>query len=210
MHIINDFVWNIPNVISLVRLVSVPISVIPLLPLGGGVNSSRATISLVFLIIGCASDFFDGYFARKLKQSTAWGTYIDPLIDKVLIWALYGSFVLIPFLRIPVWICAVIILRDVIVTQLRNRALREGWELPTSFLAKIKTAVQMSAGILILIYAQFSLSVAEIYKVPNVIRLWSPLVQNIPFYLLMGVALFTIYTLIDYFLAYRKLSSQKK
>lgn len=205
------FIWNIPNALTLFRLVSIVLCAVPLLPMGT-LSSGRVAFSLWFFVFGAVSDFLDGWFARRLNQTSDWGAYMDPLIDKILIWALYGLFVFIPFINVPWWLIVPIILRDILVTQMRNIASRQGFSFKTSFLAKSKTAVQMVIGVFILCYVWLTLLVVEGHpQVGSPERMWAhlPLVKKLPFYLSAFVSGFTVLTLFDYLISFAR-SSRKK
>ncbi|MGL5721885.1 MAG: CDP-diacylglycerol--glycerol-3-phosphate 3-phosphatidyltransferase [Brevinema sp.] len=200
---IKGFIWNLPNALTIFRLVTVFICTIVILPIGQ-FSSLRFLICLIFFILGAISDHFDGYFARKLNLVSEWGAYMDPLIDKIFIWALYICFLFIPVLHTPWWAVAVIILRDIIVTFMRKEAIKQNIPFKTSFLAKSKTAIQMLVGVVILCHLWLTYSVVEFYNLGSAERMWSHEVKKIPSYLIMGAAIFTFITLIDYVIAFAK------
>ncbi len=97
---------NIPNLLTLIRIVLVPIFVI--LIMQGSFSSALA----VFVIAGI-TDGLDGFLARILNQQTVLGSYLDPLADKALI---ITSFVILSVLEIvPGWLAVVVISRDCII-----------------------------------------------------------------------------------------------
>ena len=195
------FVWNLPNALTIFRLITVFICAAVLLPVGQ-LSSLRFLICLIFFVLGAVSDYWDGYFARKLDLTSEWGAYMDPLIDKIFVWALYACFMFIPVLHTPWWAVAIIILRDVIITLMRNEAIKKNITFKTSFLAKSKTAIQMIVGVFILCYLWLTYSVVEYYNLGNPERMWTHGIKKIPAYLIMGVAVFTFITLVDYAMAF--------
>lgn len=100
--------------------------------------------------IASISDLVDGYLARKWNQETELGKFLDPLADKFLV---LGSFVAFLFLneQIEVWMVAIILFRDMLITALRTLAIREGESLKTTMLGKVKTAFQMGTIIILLL-----------------------------------------------------------
>ena len=100
-------------------------------------------LSLLTFFICSLSDFFDGYIARKYKFQTVFGTYLDPIADKVLI---LSAFITLHFFYaefIKIWMIASIVLRDLIVTGLRFKILRSGHVMKTSYFSKLKTLFQI-------------------------------------------------------------------
>lgn len=97
---------NIPNILTLIRIVLVPIFVILLM------QGSFLAALAVFVIAG-VTDGLDGFLARILRQQTVLGSYLDPLADKALI---ISSFVILATLEIiPSWLAVVVISRDCII-----------------------------------------------------------------------------------------------
>lgn len=97
---------NIPNLLTLLRIILVPVIVILL------IQGSFCKALIVFIIAGL-SDALDGFLARVLNQQTLLGAYLDPIADKAL---LISSFVTLSILHIiPGWVAVIIISRDVII-----------------------------------------------------------------------------------------------
>ena len=102
-------IWNISNGLSILRILMViPASYYLLI----GTSSSHM-IAFILIVIGAATDFLDGYFARKYSQVTDFGRIIDPLADKVAI----GVLVVILLIRslLPLWFVLSILIRDIII-----------------------------------------------------------------------------------------------
>ncbi len=180
------FILNIPNALTILRLFTVPLCTVPLLPCFGTPTITTLIIVNVIFILGSITDYLDGYFARKLNQMSEWGAYMDPLIDKYLIWALYFVFTMV--LNVPLWTFLVILFRDLAVTQMRNYALKHQIKFKTSFLAKCKTASQMIIGALILIFLLVGAYDESL----------SDTLMNISCILIQVVAVFTFITGVDY------------
>ena len=96
------------------------------------------------------TDYYDGVIARKYGVVTLWGRFLDPLADKILVSAAFIAFALTNL--VEVWMVAVIIIRDVIITALRSYAMFKDKPIVTSYLAKAKTFTQMTLVYVIFVY----------------------------------------------------------
>ena len=105
--------------------------------------------ALIVFSFASLTDFFDGWSARKLKQESELGKFLDPLADKILVISTLVAFLLIDYL-IPLWMIIVIIGRDVLVTVMRYIAVKKGMSIRTSRFGKIKTAFQMISILVII------------------------------------------------------------
>ena len=135
----------IPNLISLLRIFLMPL----FLYLIFQPERSMKFAALIVFSIASLTDFFDGWSARKLKQESELGKFLDPLADKVLVISTLVAFLLIDYL-IPLWMIIVIIGRDVLVTVMRYVAVKKGMSIRTSRFGKIKTAFQMISILVII------------------------------------------------------------
>ena len=105
-------------------------------------TTSRTTwIAFGIFAIAAASDFLDGYLARRLNSITKLGQFLDPLADKLLVAA--ALFGLVVLRDLPAWVAIVIVVREVLVSALRTVGLRRGNSMPASFPGKVKTAIQI-------------------------------------------------------------------
>jgi CDP-diacylglycerol---glycerol-3-phosphate 3-phosphatidyltransferase len=139
------FKLNIPNKISIIRITLIPLFVLVLLINHPYKNYLAAFIFTMLSI----SDFFDGYLARKKKQITDFGKVIDPIADKLLI----GTALIVLAARnsIDLWMAAVIIAREIIVTAIRIYLLPSKIVVPASGFGKAKTVVQSLAIVAVLL-----------------------------------------------------------
>lgn len=143
--------FSIPNIFSYLRVFLIPFIIYCL---------TIRTVEYMFyalLIFTFASftDFIDGWLARKLKQESEYGKFIDPIADKFLvISSLIAILVIDPYFQvIDSWMIVVIVGRDIMITVMRWFAIKKGKPLRTSRFGKFKTAFQMlSIGIIIMIY----------------------------------------------------------
>lgn len=98
--------WNISNMLSLLRMVmSLPLSI--------ALYDGNVTWILILTLTAGATDWLDGFIARKLNQVTDFGKTIDPVADKVMVMS--GGIALLLAQVIPFWFCLVIVLRDVLI-----------------------------------------------------------------------------------------------
>lgn len=142
---------NIPNRITLSRIILIPIFIILLsVPFHWGawqIGDSLLPVShfaaALLFIIAAATDWVDGYYARKYDLITNLGKFLDPLADKLLVSA--ALILLVEMGLAPAWVVIIIISREFAVTGLRLVASGEGIVLAASNLGKLKTATQMIA-----------------------------------------------------------------
>lgn len=133
---------TLPNMLTLVRLIISPIVVpfllVYLLPFN--VFFINISLAILFLLFGL-TDFFDGYYARKLGQVTQLGSLLDPIADKFLLCAALIS--LIAAHKIYFYWVVILIGREFFVMGLRQIASEKQIDIPVSWLAKVKTAVEI-------------------------------------------------------------------
>ena len=129
---------NLPNVLTLFRILLVPVLVAALL---SGLDSGDLLAAIVF---GIASftDALDGWIARRNKDESTFGKLMDPLADKLLVTAALVS--LVSLNRLATWVAMVIIAREFAVTGLRQLAMEHGEVIPASSWGKIKTVAQIA------------------------------------------------------------------
>ncbi len=153
---------RLPNLISLARLLAGPV-VAWLLYVG------RYREALFLLLLAGASDWLDGYAARKLGVSDHLGVVLDPLADKVLMVAVFVSLGLLQL--IPWWLFVSVIVRDlvIVVGALLLRRLRNRREFLPSVLGKVSTFYQILLALLAVVYAAYPYEAVEIWKVTGVI-----------------------------------------
>ena len=138
---------NLPNALTVLRLLLVPVFAWLLLREGGEDDASRVWAAIVF-VVASATDFVDGELARRQGLVTTFGKVVDPIADKALTGtALVG----LSYLgELPWWVTVVILVREVGVTLLRFWVIRHG-VIPASRGGKAKTAAQMVAIFLYLL-----------------------------------------------------------
>lgn len=130
---------NLPNRLTVVRLLLIPVFLI--VATMKYQYSDYAAAAVFFT--GAVTDGLDGYLARKNRQETLFGNFMDPLADKILVSA--ALIILVEIGRLSGWMAAVIISREFAVTGLRAVAAAEGINITASVLGKIKTVTQIIA-----------------------------------------------------------------
>ena len=133
------FPLNLPNVLTVLRIMLVPVLVVALL---GNTREGDVLAAVVFALASL-TDFVDGYLARARQSVTTFGKLMDPLADKLLIIAALIS--LVSLHRLPAWVAMVIIARELAVTVLRMGATQAGVVMQASMSGKVKTCLQIAA-----------------------------------------------------------------
>lgn len=159
---------NIPNGLTLARVVMVPLVVVALLSESRGAWVAAAVI----FFVAASTDGLDGYFARSHGTETTFGKVMDPVADKLLIAAALVALVSVD--RVAAWVATVIIVREFAVSGLRIAAGQQGAIITASRLGKAKTASQSlavlvliaapdprAAWVLVLVYASVAITVAS-------------------------------------------------
>ena len=136
---ITVFAPNLPNLLTVARIMLVPVLVVALL---GNTPSGDVLAAIVFALASL-TDFVDGYLARARDSITTFGKLMDPLADKLLIVAALIS--LVSLHRLAAWVAMVIITRELAVTVLRLGATQAGVVMGASMFGKIKTCLQIAA-----------------------------------------------------------------
>ena len=146
--------WTPSNVITIVRILLVPVFVAALLapwPEWFGMNAAfsndwKSIIAAgIFVLISC-TDWLDGYLARSRNEVTDFGKFMDPLADKILVAAALIS--LVELGSLPTWVVLIILAREFIVSGVRMMAASKGVVIAASMLGKFKTVFQMIAIVL--------------------------------------------------------------
>jgi CDP-diacylglycerol--glycerol-3-phosphate 3-phosphatidyltransferase len=133
------FPLNLPNALTLVRILLVPVLVVALTV----ETSGGSAIAAAVFVVAALTDGLDGYMARSRQAVTTFGKVMDPVADKLLIAAALIS--LVSMDRLAAWVAMVIIAREFAVSGLRIAAGQQGVVIPASVLGKVKTIVQVAA-----------------------------------------------------------------
>jgi CDP-diacylglycerol---glycerol-3-phosphate 3-phosphatidyltransferase len=172
------FPLNVPNALTLVRILLVPVVVVALL----GSTPHGSILAAVVFAVAAITDGLDGYIARSRGGVTTFGKVMDPIADKLLVAAALLS--LVSLNRVAAWVAMVIIAREFAVSGLRVAAGQQGLVIPASQLGRAKTVTQVAAIIAL---------IASGHPTP----LWASIL------LYVAVAI-TLISGADYFLNFRK------
>ncbi len=194
---------NLPNKLTMLRIFLVPLFVVFMcLPIDWVWPMWTA---FGIYVVASFTDFLDGYISRKYNMITKFGKIMDPLADKLLVSA---GFVMLTGLNIiPAWITMIILFRDLFVTALRNFGADNSSDLGAIFSGKLKTVFQL-VGILLAIaeIALFESNTAFGAFLSMAVNM-SPiqLMINVLMTILISAAVIaTIWSLVDYFLKFKK------
>ncbi len=145
----------------------------------------------VIFLFASFTDLIDGYVARKYQMVTTMGKFLDPIADKLIINT--AMILMIPIGRIPAWIVAITIMRDLLVDWIRSIASSEGIFIQASRLGKQKTFAQIMAVTALI--ANYSIFGVDVHIVGMVI--------------LYVALLLTIYSGMDYFIKFYRYRAEK-
>ncbi len=138
---------NIPNFLTLIRILLIPV-IIVFMEIN---NFIYSWIALSLYVLACVSDFFDGYLARRFEIESNFGRFLDPIADKILIVSVI--FMLVAQEKINgffIYPALIIVLREILVSGLRDFFSHSSENLVVTNLSKWKTLIQMfSLGFLI-------------------------------------------------------------
>lgn len=139
---------NLPNKLTVSRVILIPFFVFSLLYQGGENPSFRYGAAAIF-IVASLTDLLDGKIARKYNLVTNFGKFMDPLADKLLVCS--ALICLIELKQLPAWMVIIIISREFIISGFRLVASDNGIVIAASYWGKFKTTFQMIAVILLII-----------------------------------------------------------
>ncbi|MCW1916711.1 CDP-diacylglycerol--glycerol-3-phosphate 3-phosphatidyltransferase [Luteolibacter sp. GHJ8] len=161
---------NLPNAITVSRLILTAVFVAAV----GFPGTTGYMIALITFSVAAATDWLDGYLARKLGLVTPLGKLLDPLADKILVCAAFVYFSAQPVngYHCPVWVTALIIAREFLVTGLRQIAVEAGQVLAADRLGKWKTTFQLTFCITGLVWLTFS-SMKDAGAFGSLLRDWA-------------------------------------
>jgi CDP-diacylglycerol---glycerol-3-phosphate 3-phosphatidyltransferase len=160
---------NLPNVLTLLRILLVPVLVVALL----GATPNGDLLAAIVFAAASLTDAIDGWLARSRNSVTTFGKLMDPLADKLLIIAALVS--LVSLNRLDAWVAMVIVARELFVTVLRMGASQYGVVAAANPLGKLKTVFQVAMvmtliaaggghrpiGVDVLVYVTVAITVAS-------------------------------------------------
>jgi len=139
---------NLPNKLTVLRVILIPFFVISLLAFGGSVRLLRYLAAAIF-IVASLTDMLDGKIARKYNLVTNFGKFMDPLADKLLVCS--ALICLIELGQLPSWMVIIIVSREFIISGFRLVAAEQGIVIAASYWGKFKTTFQMIAVVLMIV-----------------------------------------------------------
>jgi CDP-diacylglycerol--glycerol-3-phosphate 3-phosphatidyltransferase len=143
---------NLPNSLTVIRIFLVPLLVVTLLTKLDGwhlFGVSKELLGAGIFAVASLTDWLDGFLARRRKQVTGFGQWMDPLADKLLVTAALVS--LVQMSLAPAWMVAVILGREFSMTVLRSIVHARGQTLPASPVGKVKMVAQVVAILLLIL-----------------------------------------------------------
>ena len=139
---------NLPNKLTVLRVIMIPFFVAALL-YDGGANQNMRYVAAALFIIASLTDMLDGKIARKYNLVTNFGKFMDPLADKLLVCS--ALICMIELRQLPAWMVIIIISREFIISGFRLVASDNGVVIAASYWGKFKTTFQM-IGVVLLIF----------------------------------------------------------
>ncbi|OQM34356.1 CDP-diacylglycerol--glycerol-3-phosphate 3-phosphatidyltransferase [bacterium endosymbiont of Pedicinus badii] len=153
--------FNIPIYITIFRLITIPFFTFSFYIQ----NKNSSLFSAVIFFLGAITDWFDGFLARKTKKITKFGTFLDPVVDKIIV--ITALTLILEFFH-TVWITipiTLLIIREIIVSALRQWAayIGKSKKIKVSFFGKIKTTSQMLSIIILLWNPNYRIQIVGIF-----------------------------------------------
>ncbi|MCX5750133.1 MAG: CDP-diacylglycerol--glycerol-3-phosphate 3-phosphatidyltransferase [Candidatus Saganbacteria bacterium] len=135
---------NLATLITLCRILIIPFIIFLLLSI-----PEKTFAAFIWFLIAALTDWLDGFVARKFKQTTALGAFLDPLADKLLV--LCVLVVLVELGKVSSIPVVLILIRELSVMGLRIMAANKGFSVPAEKMAKVKTVVQIAATAMLIL-----------------------------------------------------------
>jgi CDP-diacylglycerol---glycerol-3-phosphate 3-phosphatidyltransferase len=132
------FPLNVPNVLTVLRILLVPVLVVALLDQ----TPNGDLLAAIVFAVASMTDAIDGWLARRRRSITTFGKLMDPLADKLLV--IGALLALVSLGRLAAWVAMVIIAREFAVTVLRMGATQQGVVAPARAFGKAKTVMQVA------------------------------------------------------------------
>jgi len=173
---------NLPNLLSIFRILLVPPLVVVLLTKFEG----KEWWGLALFLVAAVMDFLDGFLARRRKQVTRLGILLDPAADKILVSAAYISLVEMDPHLVPSWMVVVIIAREFAVGSLRSFAAAESLVIPAGTSGKVKTTVQIISIALLIIHNQVKRQFAHLAPISLWVAMLITVLSGIEYFVRFG------------------------
>ena len=178
---------NLPNKLTILRVIMIPFFVAALL-YDGGANQNMRYVAAALFIIASLTDMLDGKIARKYNLVTNFGKFMDPLADKLLVCS--AMICLIETGKLQAWIVLIIIAREFIISGFRLVASDNGIVIAASYWGKFKTVSHMAMIILLILDIQ------------------NPIMQTITTVVVWIGLILTVVSLVDYIVKNKQVLTQ--
>ncbi len=184
-----------PNQLTFLRILITPLFVYLLF----SVDSVSRQLSVAVFFVALLTDWYDGWVARRWGYVTRWGSFLDPLADKIVTSAAFVSFIYLDL--VPAWPVWIIVIRDIVITLLRSYSEFKGKPFDTSRMAKTKTFLQFVVLFyILLLYVGQGIARLQSYKA----TFESMLNPSLLYFLIICIAIITVWTGILYVIENRK------
>lgn len=182
---------TIPNQLTITRIILTPIFAISFLIDDRTINQ----FSLFIFLMAALTDWYDGWLARKYNYISELGKFLDPLADKILTSVAFLCFVAVGILEM--WMVVLIVIRDLLITLLRIYCEYKNRTLFTSYLAKVKTAIQMIfLYYLLIFFIGLERNLFGFENKKELINIF--LNKSLIYYAMLFITLITVYTGLTY------------
>lgn len=170
---------NIPNLLTWLRILLIPLFVAVFYLPHPWLSEHRANLAATAIFaVAAFTDWLDGYLARSLNQTSAFGAFLDPVADKLMVAA--ALIVLVKLGRVDAMVSLIIIGREIAISALREWMAKIGASksVAVSFLGKVKTTAQMAAILLLLYHGKMPWVDAQtagtvLIYIAAILTLWS-------------------------------------
>ena len=176
--------WNLPNVLTWLRILAIPLLVaVYLVPFEGIGMATRNQVATAVFVAAAVTDWVDGWLARRLGQTSAFGAFLDPVADKLLVCT--ALVLLLQMQRVAAVVAVVIIGREIAISALREWMAGTGARASVAVhsIGKLKTIAQLVA-IPMLLYHQPLFGVVPVHEIGT--------------WLVYGAALLTLWSMLYY------------
>ena len=155
-------ILNVPNLITLSRIILIPLIIgLYYLPYDWLSDQQKNAAATLVFILAAATDWLDGYLARRLNQMSAFGEFLDPVADKLIV---AGALIVLVWLqRVEMLVALIIIGREIAISALREWMAKVGQakSVAVAFIGKLKTVSQMIAIPLLLYHEELVLGLPD-------------------------------------------------
>ncbi len=174
-----------PNQLTFLRIIITPLFVYLLF----SADPVSRQLSVIVFLIALLTDWYDGWVARRWGYVTRWGSFLDPLADKIVTSSAFISFIYLDL--VPAWTVWVIVFRDIVITLLRSYSEYKGKPFDTSKMAKTKTFLQFAVLFyILLLYVGQSVTRLQAYH-GSFAALLHP---SLLYFMMVCIAIITVWT----------------